>query len=283
MKLLSLLLISAAVLTAAPPVVNLYPGPAPGSEDWNWQESYTVGPKDDIGRISNVTVPSLTVYLPDKSKANGTGIVICPGGGFRILAIDHEGHEMARWLNSLGVAAFVLKYRVMRTGDDGEKDKEVMAARRKQAIEFGAADALEAMRLVRSRAAEWGVAKDRIGITGYSAGGYMTTAVALTHDPAARPDFAAPIYATMPEDLTPPPGAPPLFLVHADDDRTVSSVRNSVRMYSAWKQAGFSAELHIYSKGGHGFGMRKHDLPVDQWPDRLRDWLDTLGLLKPAP
>ena len=189
---------------------------------------------------------------------------------------------MARWLNSLGVAAFVLKYRVMRTGDDGEKDKETMVARRRHAIELGVADALEALKLVRSRAAEWGVAKDRIGITGYSAGGYLTTAVALTRDPAARPDFAAPIYATMPEDLTPPPNAPPLFLVHADDDRTVSPARNSARIYTTWRQAGFSAELHIYSKGGHGFDMRKHNLPVDQWPDRLRDWLDMLGLPKQA-
>jgi acetyl esterase/lipase len=265
---------------AQPLVVPLYPGAAPGSEAWDWPE--TVLPSNDgIRRIANVTKPTLTVFLPDKAKATGTGIVVCPGGGFRILAWNHEGEDVARFLNDLGVAAFVLKYRVMRTGDPGEKDKEVAARRRTEAIAMGVADGLEAMRLVRRRAAEWGVRSDRLGIMGFSAGGWVTTGVVLQGSGDSRPNFAAPIYAAMPENITVPPQPPPLFLVHADDDTTVRPDRTSIRLYTAWKQAGASAEMHIYAKGGHGFGMRKKSLPVDTWTARLRDWLVSQGLLVP--
>lgn len=282
MKLLAALLLAVPLFSAEPKVIPLYDGPAPGSESWNWPETSAVGPKDTILRIGNVTRPTLTVFLPDPAKANGTGVVICPGGGFRILAFNHEGTEVAEYLNSLGVAAFVLKYRVMRTGDEGEKDKAVAAARRKEAQALGVADGQRAVRLVRAHAAEWGVKPDRIGILGFSAGGWVTTGVALEHDAQSRPDFAAPIYGALPEQFKVPADAMPLFLVHADDDRTVPPARTSVRLYTAWKEAGFPAELHVYSAGGHGFGMRKKNLPVDGWPERLREWLGAQGLLAPA-
>ncbi len=271
-------LLGFALAAAGQPVVPLYSGAAPGSETWNWPETEQPS-SDGIRRIANVTKPTVTVYLPDKAKATGTGMVICPGGGFRILAWNHEGEDVARFLNELGVAAFVLKYRVMRTGDEGEKDKEVMARRRPEAIALGVADGLEAMRVVRRRAAEWGVRPDRLGIMGFSAGGWVTTGVVLQGTADSRPNFAAPIYAAMPENLAVPSQPQPLFLVHADDDNTVRTERTSIRLYTAWKQAGGSAELHIYAKGGHGFGMRKKSLPVDSWPLRLRDWLDGQGLL----
>lgn len=239
-----------------------------------------MGPRDDIRRVSNVTRPTLTVHRP--AKGNGTAMIVCPGGGFRILAIDHEGHEVARWLNSLGVTAFVLKYRVMRS-DSAEARPANIVERRKTIMPLATADGQQAVRLVRSRAAEWGVAPDRIGIMGFSAGGYVAAAVALTTDPAARPNFAAPIYALVPEEAAPAAGAPPLFLVHADDDKTVPPLLNSVRLYSAWKKAQLPAELHVYSRGGHGFGMRKKGLPVDTWTDRLRDWLASQGLLNARP
>jgi acetyl esterase/lipase len=180
------------------------------------------------------------------------------------------------------VAAFVLKYRVMRTGDDGEKDPATARDRRKVATDFALADGQQAVRVVRSHAAEWGIAPDRIGIIGFSAGGYVAAAVALRHDAASRPNFAAPIYPTIPADFTVPADAPPLFLVHADNDVTLSSVDNTVRLYTAWKKANIPAEMHIYLKGAHGFGMRKLDLPTDTWVDRFRDWLGLEGLLKPV-
>ncbi len=282
MKLLALIWLSflaVPLFSAEPMVIPLYDGPAPGSESWNWSETSTVGPKDTILRIGNVTQPALTVFLPDPAKATGTGVVICPGGGWRILAFNHEGTEVAEYLNSLGVAAFVLKYRVMRTGDEGEKDKAVAAARRKEAQAMGIADGQQAVKMVRAHAAEWGVLPNRIGILGFSAGGWVTSGVALEHDAQSRPDFAAPIYGALPPEFKAPSDGMPLFLVHADDDRTVPPARTSVRLYTAWKEAGFPAEMHIYSAGGHGFGMRKKNLPVDGWTDRLREWLGALGLL----
>lgn len=281
MKLLPVLfLLAVPLFSAAPKVIPLYDGPAPGSESWNWPETSTVGPKDTILRIGNVTKPTLTVFLPDPAKATGTGIVICPGGGWRILAFNHEGTEVAEYLNSLGVAAFVLKYRVARTGDEGEKEQG--AARRKEAQAMGIADGQRAVALVRAHAAEWGVKPNRIGILGFSAGGWVTSGVALSHDAQSRPDFAAPIYGALPPDFKVPSDGMPLFLVHADDDKTVPPARTSVKLYTAWKEAGYPAEMHIYSAGGHGFGMRKKNLPVDGWTDRLREWLGVQGLLTPA-
>jgi len=277
MKLFASLLLTS--LCASAQTLPLYPGPAPGSEKWTWAETDVIGPKDDIRRIGNVIKPTLTAYLPDPSKSNGTAIVICPGGGFRILAFDHEGIEVARFLNAHGVAAFVLKYRVARTGDDGEKDKAIMAERRKEAIAMGIADAQQAMKMVRARAKEWRVNPSRIGILGFSAGGWITSAVALEHDAQSRPDFAAPIYGALQPEFKVPADPMPLFIVHADDDKTVPPARTSARLYTAWKEAGAPAEMHIYAQGGHGFGMRKKNLPVDTWTDRLRDWLSSQGLL----
>src|ERR1700731_5437066 len=133
---------------------------------------------------------------------------------------------------------------------------------------------------VGSHAPEWGIARDRIGILGFSAGGYVAAAVALPHDADSRPNFAAPIYPGTPDDVTAPADAPPLFLVHADDDKVVTPLDHSIRLYAAWKKLGIPAELHIYSAGGHGFGTRKISLPAGTWPDRFRDWPEVQGFLK---
>jgi acetyl esterase/lipase len=281
MKILAALILVCGALAAQQQQIPLYPGPAPGSESWTHTESEAIGPNDDLRRVSNVVKPVLIPYLP-AGKANGTAIIVAPGGGFRILAIEHEGYDVAKWLNSLGVTAFVLKYRVMQTGDEASKQPSVMAERRKTAIAMGVADGEEAVRLVRRRAAEWKVNPQRVGIMGFSAGGWVTVGTALTADAAARPDFAAPIYPAVPPELAVTPSSPPLFLVHADDDKTVPPATTSVRLYPAYTTAGLSAELHISSKGGHGFGMRKKNLPVDTWMDRLGEWLGAQGLLKPA-
>src|SRR3954453_5815360 len=281
MKLLALVLLAATAFAAEPKTIPLWPGLPPGSENWNYEEKDTVGPQDTTRRISNITRPTLTVYVPDAASTNGTAVIVCPGGGFRYLSIENEGSSVAQWLNSIGVTAFVLKYRVMRTGDADDSNAAKMTERRKAVIPLAIADGQQAIRLVRSRAQEWHLSADRIGILGFSAGGYVAAGVALQHDAESRLSFVAPIYPGTPDDVTAPADAPPMFLVHADDDKTVSPIDHSIRLYQAWKKVGIPAELHIYSRGGHGFGMRKRGLPVDTWTDRFRDWLGVQGLLKP--
>jgi acetyl esterase/lipase len=273
-------MLAGASFAAEPQVIPLWPGAAPGSEGWNYAETAKVSEKGTTWMVSNVTKPTLTAYFPETASGNKTAIVVCPGGGFRFLSIDNEGADVARWLNSIGVIAFVLKYRVMRTGDGAESDTAKMAARRKEVIPLAIADGQQAIRLVREHAAEWGIAPGRIGVMGFSAGGYVATALALRRDSESRPNFAAPIYPGTPEEIVVPEDAPPIFLVHADDDKVVTASENSVRLYEAWKKRGLSAELHVYSNGGHGFGMRKRGLAVDSWPERFKEWLAALGLLK---
>jgi acetyl esterase/lipase len=231
-------------------------------------EDIVIGPKDNVRRLQNVTKPTLTVYEPAASRANGTAVIVCPGGGFRILAIDKEGIDVARWLTTLGITAFVLKYRV------GHPDR---ALARQQAAE----DGLLALKVVRERASEWKIHSQRIGIMGFSAGGYVAAAAGAGYGAANRPDFVAPIYPARPEVLTVPTGAPPLFLFHADDDG-LSPASNSIPIYLAWKNAGAPAELHIVVRGGHGFGTEIRNAPTDTWQARLQEWLSERGLLQPA-
>lgn len=266
----------------SPEVIELWPDGVPGTEDWSQQESEMVLPLFDRPRIvRNVTQPTLTAYLPDPALANGTAVVICPGGGFQFLSIESEGTAVARWLNSRGVAAFVLKYRVIPTA---ERDEDFVAQ-----IQTGfqsdkpqwehdtiaVADGLQALRLVRSRAAEWGINEQRIGIVGFSAGGAVAIGAATQYDAQSRPNFAAPIYAALWQDLAVPADAPPLFLLIANDDPVIKD--GSIPMYSAWKSAGIAVELHIYAKGGHGFGMNKRGTPSDHWIERFSEWLQSQG------
>jgi acetyl esterase/lipase len=266
---------------ATPSVIPLWPGSAPGSEDWNWDEQESLIPPS-LRVIRNVSRPTLTAYLPDPALANGTAMIVCPGGAFHFLSIDMEGTDVARWLNARGVAAFVLKYRLMHTGDDfpavvwrNMSDPQTMAELMKTVQPLGIADGQQAVRLVRGRATEWGYKPDRVGIMGFSAGGSVTTGVALLHDADCRPNFAAPIYTGPYPDVPVPAGAPPLFLLCAHDDNM--AVTNSLRLYRDWKEAGHAAELHIYAKGGHGFGMQKLGLPTDTWIERFGDWLNIVG------
>ncbi len=281
MKAIALACILALAASAQQPQILLYNDPPPGSESWSWGETEQPN-TDGIRRIANVSQPSLTVYAPPSGKANGTGLVVAPGGGFRILAIEHEGEAVAQWLAARGVTVFLLKYRLMRTGDSRSGDSAEMARRRAEIIPLAVADGLQAMRVARKHATRFGVNPARLGILGFSAGGWVTAGVALEGRGDSRPDFAAPIYAAMPDDLTAPPNPMPLFLVHADDDKTVIPSRTSVRLYESWKKVGAPVELHIYSKGAHGFGMRAKGLPSDTWIQRFWDWLLAQELV-PAP
>jgi acetyl esterase/lipase len=267
------------------PVIPVWPGVAPGSEGWTQQEQMTNASASlDITVVRNVTRPTLTAHLPEPGLATGAAVIVCPGGAFHFLAIEHEGTDVARWLTVRGVAAFILKYRLAPTPAADEDflrqlqerfaDRERLDTAIAQIRPLTIADGRQAVRVVRQRAAEWGVASARIGIMGFSAGGTVAAGAAFADDADSRPDFAAPIYAA-PWELPPvPAGAPPLFLAVADDDPFAVSA--SVPLYLAWKGAGHSAELHIYARGGHGFGMRAQGLPADHWIDRFGEWLRAL-------
>lgn len=278
-------------MTAAslPPAIPLWPDGAPGSEDWTHDEQETHNvPPFDITVVRNVSRPTLTPFLPDPERATGAAAVVCPGGAFHILAIDHEGYDVARWLNARGVAAFVLRYRLIPTSaNDDEFGREIganmsepgrMDALMAQYGPLFQADGLQAVRLVRERAAEWGVDPARVGIMGFSAGGTVTVAAATHYDAASRPAFAAPIYPPPHRDLAVPDDAPPIFMAVAHDDRFAAT--GSIPLYSAWQAAGRLAELHIYAAGGHGFGMRSQGLPTDSWIERFGEWLGAQGFLK---
>lgn len=274
-------------------VIPLWPGAAPGSENWTWHERTLTAPKSHRQIVVNVVRPTLTVYAPEKSKANGTAIIVAPGGGFHFLAIDYEGTEVAHWLAARGVTAFLLKYRLLHTtGATAEavhrqtaedtnnhfKMEELM----KPLTPLVLADGDQAVRVVREHASEWNVRQDRIGIIGFSAGGYVSAAVALRHDAASRPDFAAAIYPALPGRAMVPPDASPMFIACASDDPLLPPLANCVRLYTLWEIAGVPVELHVYAKGGHGFGMTKRGLPVDHWIDAFGRWLGSQGLLSPG-
>src|SRR6202171_5757323 len=168
--------------------LQIWPGVAPGSETWTQKEK--VEASTPIGTVVfNVVTPTLTVYLPERTKATGTGIIIAPGGAFVALAIDLEGHPVARWLQDKGIAAFVLKYRIMEKRQEGIPDMNM-----DEAGKYGIADGIQALKVVRQHAAEWAIAPDRVGFMGFSAGAMVTSGVLLQPDAAARPNFAAPIY-----------------------------------------------------------------------------------------
>lgn len=237
---------------------------------------------DGLKVIRNVVQPSLTAFLPDPAIHTGTAVIVCPGGAYHFLAYEHEGTEVARWLNAHGIAAFMLKYRLVQTGSDFPQcveenlnDPQRMEKRVAPLFPLITADGCQAVRLVRAHAAEWGLAPERIGIMGFSAGGMLTLNVALHCDPSSRPNFAAPIYSAPPPEAPIPTDAPPLFLLCAADDEMASGV--STRYYTQWRAAGLTVELHIYANGGHGFGMKSQGLPSDHWIERFAEWLRAGG------
>jgi acetyl esterase/lipase len=268
-----------------PSIIPLWPNGAPGSEDWSQREQLTPPSATlNIPIVRNVTQPTLTAYLPDPAHATGMAVVICPGGAYHLLAIEHEGTAVAQWLNARGIAAFVLRYRLLKTpvGDEEfhQHMRETMADHNRldalatPLFPLIIADGKQALRVVRQHATEWHITPTRVGIMGFSAGGMVTTGTATQYDPESRPDFAAPIYSAPCAVGSIPADAPPLFMALASNDQM--AVQSSIPLYSAWQAAGHSAELHIYANGGHGFGMNKQGLPTDQWIDRFGDWLMAL-------
>jgi len=269
------------------PTVELWPGTPPGEDPEKMKEERLVTRSGggQIARLTDVYNPSFTVYLPPAEKQNGTAVVICPGGGYSILAIEHEGTMVAEWLNSLGVTAVVLKYRVPRRPD---LPKHLAPLQ----------DAQRTMSLVRSNAAKWGIDPKRIGILGFSAGGHLSVTTSTNADRRAyeaideadkescRPDFAVliyPAYAVADGKLAEEirlskETTPPTFIAVGGKDPWTPS---SVALFAEMRKAGVPVELHCWSEGGHGFGMKRNEEePCTKWPDRCEEWLERSGLLE---
>lgn len=292
-----ILLLATTTLLHAQKIIPLYAGKAPGSEKWTWHEQENTNKAFNAHVVYNVVDPTLTAYLPPAALANGTAVIIAPGGAFHTLSIESEGSDVAKWLAAKGVAAFVLKYRLVHMETDDpfgtmmKKMGELMQSgnfkkldeENDSVVTMAVTDGLKAIEYVRSHAAEYNINSARIGIMGFSAGGTVTMGTVFNYTAANRPNFAAPIYAYTKalKNQTIPTDAPPLFICAASDDQLGMATLSS-NLYTQWIEAKKTAELHMYEKGGHGFGMRKQNLPTDTWIDRFGDWLALQGLLKPA-
>lgn len=285
------LIIGICISGCAQEEIRLWQGKAPGSEDWTHQEARTSSAAGTT-MIRDVVDPSMTVYLPDPAISTGVAVVVCPGGAFRALSWEGEGVAVARWLNKHGIAAFVLKYRLLKTGSQGSRTPlpispklEIKNANANpdpnneelnRVIQFAISDGQQAIRLVRQNARKWNINPSKIGIMGFSAGGGVAVGTALLDDPAGYPDFLVSLYGPSQVDVKVPPNAPPLFVAVAANHKPVSM--GCVALYTVWNEAGKPAELHVYSKGNGPFGMGGRGLPSDTWPDRFLEWLKAEGL-----
>jgi acetyl esterase/lipase len=262
---------SAIAVLLAILTVPVWNGPAPGSENWKQQE--TIVRNTPLGTVAiNVVKPTLTAYLPDPKKATGTGVIIAPGGACIALALSLEGESVAHWLQQRGIAAFVLAYRTMEKKGQGippDLNEDV-------ACQWGMADAIQAVKVVREHADQWHVSPQKIGFVGFSAGGMVASAAVLQNDAASRPNFAAFIYGGPLASMPPiPHNLPPIFMAWAQNDPQVLNQENA--FYSALRAANANMEAHIYSAGGHGFGMKHQGTTSDRWPDDFYAWMRALG------
>jgi acetyl esterase/lipase len=269
------LLISA--VTARAQTINIWPGTAPGSEHWKQKEvTYENTPVGTV--VMNVVTPTITAYLPDRKSATGVGVIVAPGGGFVALAMSRGGADVAQWLQQHGVAAFVLKYRTIEKHGDGIPNMDQDTASR-----YGIADGIEALKVVRRHAAEWAVDPKRVGIIGFSAGGMVASGVLLQSDSVSRPSFTSLIYGA-PFGAMPrvPRGLPPVFMAWAQDDEISRTFMP--RFYEALIGAGAKPEAHIFTSGGHGFGIQAQGKASDHWFDDFAGWLRAIGMLRqPVP
>lgn len=269
---------------------KIWPDTAPGEQGDVGKEvleSPKEGAAKPIHRYRNVTVPTLDFYPAPKEKNTRATVVVCPGGGYNILAWDLEGTEICEWLNAIGVNGVLLKYRVPRRKNREKHDAPLQDVQRT----FG---------IVRSKAKEWNIDPDRIGVLGFSAGGHLSATASTNFqkraydridcadDLSCRPDFTVLVYpaylvdretkAQLEPEIKVDAKTPPAFMVHAGNDRIPAE--GSIQYYLALRKAGVEAELHVHPLGGHGFGMRKSEFPVHQWPDRCGEWMKSIGLLE---
>jgi acetyl esterase/lipase len=284
-RLLIPLAFAAAAFAQKPVPMNLWPNGAPGATINPKPEADTTTAKDNLIagkpliRLGNVSNPTLTVYSPS-ARNTGAAVVVFPGGGYSILALDLEGTEVCDWLTSAGVSCILVKYRVPNSGP---YPKSAAALQ----------DAQRALGMVRSHAADWHIDPNKIGVLGFSAGAHLSAALSTHFDKrlydtvdtadsvSCRPDFAVIVYPgyldTPNYAVTPTAQTPPSFIVQAEDDPV--HVENATAYFLALKQAKVPAELHIYAKGGHGYGLRRTELPVTTWPQSVETWLHTIQVL----
>ncbi len=281
----------APMLTRATPTIDaqairLYDGAAPGSENWTRQEVWSQ--MADERWVRNVVTPTLIPVLPERNPT-GAAVLVAPGGGFQFVSIDNEGYPIAQWLAANGVAAFVLKYRVMKTPHD-EDDASAFFERmfdpatpaseqpdRSVGLALALADARAALAMIHDRADEWDVDPSRIGMLGFSAGALTTLAAAHGPDDAPKPAFLGYIYGQM-TGVDAPTEAPPLFVALAADDGLFGE--QAFDLIDSWRDAGAPVEFHFYETGGHGFGSYKRGATADLWFDQFLAWMRARGLLR---
>jgi acetyl esterase/lipase len=298
-----MLAVSLAQGAAAPQEIHLWPGKAPGTEKWTVPESVTTSPNGER-TVSNVSDPTLTVFLPDPAAATGAAVVLAPGGAMRVLGIDSNGTQVAKWLNAKGIAAFVLKYRTVQqaagarmgagpagaTGGPPQQRQELEIrnananpepgdAALAEALKMAIADAQAALRLIRRNAKEWKIDPARVGIMGFSAGGGVAVGTALAEKSEAYPDFLMSMYGPSLMDVNVPAHAPPLFIAVGSTHFNVTN--GCLALFAVWKAAGKPAEIHIYDQVSAGFSLTKRGLPVDGWIDRAYEWMVARHLTEP--
>jgi acetyl esterase/lipase len=291
--ILGLALLFSAQTIAEVKVIELWPTGAPGEKGNLGEEKDTTKPSDNLVagkrliRLGNVSKPTISIYRPPADKDTAAAVLVCPGGGYNILAMDLEGTEVCEWLNSIGVTGVLLKYRVPK----------------REGLERHTAplqDAQRAMGLIRQNAAAWKLDSKRIGVLGFSAGGHLAAAASCNYERRSyppvddadaqncRPDFAVlvyPAYLTVKADadrvapeLPITTNTPPTFITISMDDPV--RVENAMFYSLALKEAKVPVELHVYAKGGHGYGLRRTQEPVTTWPERLSDWMQSRGILQ---
>jgi acetyl esterase/lipase len=275
--------LSALAFADEPPTLDVWPGNPPGekiagSEQWQGKH------------VTHVSKPTLEIFRPEKDKDTGVSVIVCPGGGYKSLMMDYEGEDVARWLNTIGITGIVLKYRVPAPPGTPKYEPALQ-------------DAQRSISIVRSKAKEWGLKEDRIGMLGFSAGAHLTAAASTNFDKrsyepvddidkvSCRPDFAVVVYpggviaknadgtttGALSPEIRVSAKTPPTFIAQANDDPVNSE--NAARLYLVLKRAGVPAELHIYAIGGHGFGIRPTTKPCSTWTDRCVEWMKHQGIL----
>jgi dienelactone hydrolase len=311
LRALPLLVLLAAPLAPAAAAVaqeiRLWPGKAPGTEQWTVPESVSTSPGGER-TVSNVSDPTLTVFLPDGGIATGTAVVLAPGGAMRVLGIDSNGTQVAKWLNAKGIAAFVLKYRTVQqagggrgapgagapragAGAGGPPQRQELEIRNAnanpepndaalaEAVRMAVADGQAALRLIRKNAKEWRIDPARVGIMGFSAGGGVAVGTALAEKSDAYPDFLMSMYGPSLMDVNVPAHAPPLFVAVGATHFNVTN--GCLALFAVWKAAGKPAEIHVYDQVSAGFSLARRGLPVDGWIDRAYEWLVARKLTEP--
>ena len=249
--------------------------------DYQGPEVEKKGYLTDKNNFQNISIPTIQVFLPRGNLNTKTAMIICPGGGMRANAIHHEGFDVAKALNKKGIAAFVLKYRLVPIHLIGKNEGlDHPYSKEKKQLAYGHLDALNAIAHVRENALKYEISPDKIGIMGFSAGGAVTMEATYKSSEKNRPNFIAPIYPWMKivDDQEPPAYGPPIFIVCTTEDALKLAIP-SAEIYTDWAEKNYISELHLYHHGKHGFGMRKTNYPVDNWFDNMVDWIDAIGML----